>query len=331
MGESRSLVKKLAVVMGAVDRVPKSGHNNFHNYDYATEADIVAGVREEMAKQHIMIIPNVKKCERRAAGTPEKPKTITLLEVEFTLCDGESGEEKTFTVLGEGSDNEDKGTYKAFTGAEKYALLKLFLIPTGDDPEADGKPEPRQRQQRSETRPAATPPANGTGPTTFPNFGKAKGQPIRDAAMADLEAYAASARRSLGDPSKARWHDKEKALLEAIEAEIDRQEGRQASKDRPPAVTDVEDGETEDQAKARMSGANYAEALALAEKLGWDRARTVAWLKETHSVTERKHVTQKVLANLRMKVEQANANPNRSPMPEDPGADDLDDIGDAPF
>ena len=74
---------------------------------------------------------------------------------------------------------------------------------------------------------------------------------------------------------------------------------------KPPAVTDVADGETEEEAIARTTGANYALALALAEKLGWDKTRTVAWLKDVHSVTERKHVTEKVLANLRVKVEQA--------------------------
>ncbi len=61
--------------------------------------------------------------------------------------------------------------------------------------------------------------------TTFPNYGRSKGGPIRGATMQDLEYYANGARRSLADPSKARWHDKERALLAAIEAEISRQRG----------------------------------------------------------------------------------------------------------
>jgi hypothetical protein len=59
----------------------------------------------------------------------------------------------------------------------------------------------------------------------FPNYGRSKGGPIRGATMQDLEYYANGARRSLADPSKARWHDKERALLAAIEAEISRQRG----------------------------------------------------------------------------------------------------------
>ena len=43
--------------------------------------------------------------------------------------------------------------------------------------------------------------------------------------MQDLEYYANGCKRTLNDPGKARWHDKEKVLLAAIEAEIARQGG----------------------------------------------------------------------------------------------------------
>jgi hypothetical protein len=59
----------------------------------------------------------------------------------------------------------------------------------------------------------------------FPNYGRSKGGPIRGASMGDLEYYANGARRSLADPSKSRWHDRERQLLASIEAEIARQRG----------------------------------------------------------------------------------------------------------
>ena len=59
----------------------------------------------------------------------------------------------------------------------------------------------------------------------FPNYGRSKNAPIFGATEQDLEYYANGARRSLADPSKARWHDKERALLAAIEAELARQRG----------------------------------------------------------------------------------------------------------
>lgn len=70
-------------------------------------------------------------------------------------------------------------------------------------------------------RPAAAPTASGA---VFPPYGRSKGSPIYGASAGDLEYYAEGARRSLADPAKSRWHDKERALLAAIESEIDRQE-----------------------------------------------------------------------------------------------------------
>ncbi len=159
------LVKKLASVMATIERIPKRGHNNFHNYDYATEADIVAVVRQELAKRHVMLIPAIIGREREPVG--EKGSVLTHLDMAFTFLDGETGEEKTFRWLGAGTDKEDKGAYKAMTGGEKYFLLKTFLIPTGDDPEveADEQPaavgQPRTRapqpQTTASTQPARTP------------------------------------------------------------------------------------------------------------------------------------------------------------------------------
>lgn len=59
----------------------------------------------------------------------------------------------------------------------------------------------------------------------FPPYGRSKGAPIAGASLQDLEYYIAGSRRSLDDPSKSRWHDKERTLLAAMEAEVARQQG----------------------------------------------------------------------------------------------------------
>jgi len=63
------------------------------------------------------------------------------------------------------------------------------------------------------------------GEPVFPPYGRNKGGAIVGASIQDLEFYANGARRSLGDPSKERFHDKERALLGAIEAELQRAYG----------------------------------------------------------------------------------------------------------
>ena len=173
---SKSLVWKLAEVMSVVERVPKRGRNDFHKYDYATEADIAQAIRQALAERHILLIPEVTKYLQQELGPNKKGEArdpLTVLDMVFTFRDGETGESLAQPWVGIGQDGGDKGVYKAMTGAEKYFLLKTFLIPTGDDPEHDngaGK-RPRQVTVEAPTRapaiseaaePLAEPPAGAT-------------------------------------------------------------------------------------------------------------------------------------------------------------------------
>jgi hypothetical protein len=68
-------------------------------------------------------------------------------------------------------------------------------------------------------------PSSGGDGLVFPPYGRSKGAPIAGASVQDLEFYINGSRRSLDDPSKARWHDKERVLLAAMEAELARRTG----------------------------------------------------------------------------------------------------------
>jgi hypothetical protein len=76
--------------------------------------------------------------------------------------------------------------------------------------------EPRRRAPASAS-------SAGDAPSVFPPYGRSKGAPIAGASIQDLEFYANGARRTLSDPSKARFHDKERTLLAILEAELGRQ------------------------------------------------------------------------------------------------------------
>jgi hypothetical protein len=71
----------------------------------------------------------------------------------------------------------------------------------------------------------ARPAATTSDGMVFPPYGRSAGVPIAGASVRDLEFYAQGSRRSLADPAKSRWHEKERVLLAAIEAEIARQQG----------------------------------------------------------------------------------------------------------
>lgn len=87
--------------------------------------------------------------------------------------------------------------------------------------------------------PSARPAPKPTQQTTssgvlLPNYGSLKGQPVAGQKVKDLEYYRAGCLRSLEDQSKARWHDKERALLAAIDDELSRHSGAASQNDEPP-------------------------------------------------------------------------------------------------
>lgn len=132
-----TLYKHLAEVMAAVDRVPKNGVNAFHGYKFATEADISAAIRMELSKRNIAVLVSSRISEVRPGKTPKGKDTyLTDVACSVTFACGTTGESVTVEAAGTGDDPSDKGTYKAITGAVKYALMKTFLVPTGDEPES---------------------------------------------------------------------------------------------------------------------------------------------------------------------------------------------------
>lgn len=148
-----SLYAKLAEVMREIGYVEKRGFNDFHKYAYVTEADLVDAVRAKLAERNVVVIPSLSGIDERGVTNAKgKASTITTARVAFTFCDGDSGQTHTAEWAGAGDDPADKGLYKAYTGAVKYFLMKSFLIPTGDDPEADSGTDERSSGGQSSRR-----------------------------------------------------------------------------------------------------------------------------------------------------------------------------------
>jgi hypothetical protein len=136
------LVIKLATIMGELGSVEKKGFNKAQNYRFVRESDVVAALVPLLSKHHIMLHTTITSHDRSPLYTTNSGAQmwLTTITADLTWIDGDTGE--TFpvsTYMGYGADTGDKGIYKAVTGAEKYALMKTFLISTGDDPEADEK------------------------------------------------------------------------------------------------------------------------------------------------------------------------------------------------
>ena len=136
----QKLAKKFVEVMRECSYVAKTGSNNFHNYKYATSADVLGKVNSALTKHGIasVVTPSLLSVQEvtTAKGNTERLATV---EVTVMLIDSESGESFAIKGLGSGQDAGDKATAKAQTMALKYAYMASLAIATGDDPEADAK------------------------------------------------------------------------------------------------------------------------------------------------------------------------------------------------
>lgn len=164
---NRGLVTKLAEVMDAMGRVPKTGWNSFHKYAYATEGDVSEGLRHELGIRNVSLKVAVDKWERQdhPATSSGRVQWLWIVYMTFTLTDGDTGQAHVVENWpGIGIDSDDKGIYKAMTGAQKYWMMKTFMVATGDDPEdvnrdererAQGKsqPQPRPQERQRSARP----------------------------------------------------------------------------------------------------------------------------------------------------------------------------------
>ena len=138
----QSLAAKLAEVTEAVGGVPKEGHNQVDGYHYQRWRDISRAIRGEFSKRGLTLVPGeatVVSCldvlveDRKHQKVPGVRLT---LQRRYDITDGL--QTMSFWGIGVGEDVKDKALQKADTGALKYGLRDMFLIPdVEDDPEEE--------------------------------------------------------------------------------------------------------------------------------------------------------------------------------------------------
>ena len=186
----KSLAGKLSEVMGTVKHIPKNGRNEAQRYDFVRDADVLDRVRDALAERNVAVLVDVTDCQHMEYQSARQRQEggvswMTTVSGAMSFLDGDSDAVVSVGFRGVGQDTGDKGYYKAVTGGVKYALLKTFLIPTGDDPEADEQPRRQNAPQTAQARPVAqrtAPPA--TGPQRPPSAPTGDGMTVAEAMRA---------------------------------------------------------------------------------------------------------------------------------------------------
>lgn len=162
-------------VMALVPYIRKRGKmQGSGNYSYVRDTDVIGMLKAPMYNHGLALAGPAEICDvvhDTLNSTPGKDgarvtfRTTAKYRFDLTFIrpDGQKETEPVW-VLGEGADSYDKSSNKSMSAARKYALLMVFQISTGDDPDAfdetgtkvsgddDDTEEDRkpQRQQRTE-------------------------------------------------------------------------------------------------------------------------------------------------------------------------------------
>lgn len=133
-----TLVEMLAEACNAVGGVEKKGKNKEQGYSYQRATDVAKAMRHEFFKRGIVIIPSEEAPEFIQVGETIKKSPIFECRLGINYRIMGHGSEITVRGYGAARDSSDKAIWKAKTGALKYFLRGVGLLPDEkDDPERD--------------------------------------------------------------------------------------------------------------------------------------------------------------------------------------------------
>ena len=121
----------IAGVIADCGAVGKDKVNKQQGFKYRSVDDVFNALHPALAKNKVVIVPNVveRKCEE--VGKTKTGATIlkVVCKVKYDIY-AEDGSHISSIIYGEGMDMGDKATNKAMAIAYKYLCFQIFCIPT---------------------------------------------------------------------------------------------------------------------------------------------------------------------------------------------------------
>ena len=146
--ENKEITKAILAVMRSVKGIDKTltVGTGASSYKGVSDKDVKNIIGEAMEKNGLCILPIGVEAktqvdrwvENTNYGEKTKQNVLTEVKTKYLLLH-ESGESIEVEGYGHGVDSQDKSAGKATTYALKYALLYMFLVPTGTIDDADVK------------------------------------------------------------------------------------------------------------------------------------------------------------------------------------------------
>lgn len=137
-GKIFSLIPKIMKDLGPIG---KDGVNQVQKYKFRGIDQMYNAIQPVLVAHGVFCVPQVIDTRvdvlqgTNAKGEP-KISFHVILTVNHKFCADDGSFVEVITV-GEGLDTSDKATNKALSGAQKYAFIELFSIPTDDIADSD--------------------------------------------------------------------------------------------------------------------------------------------------------------------------------------------------
>lgn len=134
-----NIYQKINEVMKNIEYLTKDDKVEFGTTKYKaiSEEKVTTAVRDQLVKQGIVIIPvEQESTNKELIRTEKSVNMLTSVHVKYRIQNiDDVNDFIEVESNGTGVDTQDKGVGKAMTYAYKYMLLRIFAIPTGEDPD----------------------------------------------------------------------------------------------------------------------------------------------------------------------------------------------------
>jgi hypothetical protein len=131
------IYKQMASIMGKVPAIGKDSENKQQGYKFRGIDEVYNVLHSILAEHRVFPMPEVLS-ENRGTVQTANGKTMmhTTVTVKYTFY-AEDGSNVSCVMIGEGMDMGDKSGNKAVAGAEKYAFVQIFCIPTSEPKDSE--------------------------------------------------------------------------------------------------------------------------------------------------------------------------------------------------
>jgi len=141
---------KIELMAKDIGTLAKDGRNDFTKYDYISNDQLTASLRQKLGDHLLSITSDVIDYEERESVDAKGKQVIrSIVKMAFEITDLETGHREIRQFVGAEQDTGGKSFQQAVTQCSKYFYFKLFKVTSRDESDPDSKSQSASKAQKS--------------------------------------------------------------------------------------------------------------------------------------------------------------------------------------